>query len=421
MKTQLNAYPNWIAMKKLASYTQIYQAGEIIFREDDIGSTAYIIERGKVDVSITRNGERLILAEYRDGDLFGEMALIDKTPRSATVTALEHTEVIAIERSLFEKAADTAHPLINLFMQTILHNLRKTNQLLLSHFSTPGYLVNTRKLNSKFYDARNETVFLVKAENELTRAIKLNEFQLYLQPIIDISNDSIAGFETLVRWIHPERGLIAPNEFIALAEQTGLIKGLGNWIIQEACQKLQTVCSTLPDIIKQRPDFFLSINLSARQFIFPDLYTHAMEAISKYNLSAHNIKFEITESILMDDPETATLLLDKFRQQGFRIAIDDFGTGYSSLSYLHRFPINTLKIDRSFILSMSDNPTSKNIVNAIIGLAKAIKLNVIAEGVETEAQLNDLKKLGCDFIQGFYYHKPMPFDEALGVLCQHYE
>ncbi len=405
-------------MRTLASFTHTYIPGDIIFHEGDPGCTAYIIERGKVDVSISRNGEKLVLTEYKAGDLFGEMALIDETPRSATITVLEHTEVIVIDRSLFKAAFDTAHPLINLFMHSILHNLRKTNQLLVNKIVTPNYLANKNKFNSKFLEARNETVYLIKSENELTQAINEKQFKLYFQPVVDATSEKIIGFEALIRWFHPERGMVPPNEFITVAEQTGLIQKLGDWIISDACRQLSIFSGKAPQVFKHRPDFFVSINLSAKQFIFPDLLTHVIKTLKAHKLSANNIKFEITESILMDNPETAMVILEKLKQLGFRIAIDDFGTGYSSLSYLHTFPIDTLKIDRSFVNSMQENSTSLNIVHAIIGLAKAINLTIIAEGVETEEQLQNLKKLDCNYVQGFYYYKPMPFTEALQLLQQ---
>lgn len=406
----------WIAMKALASYTLAFNPGDIIFSEGDTGCTAYIIERGKVEISISRKGERLVLAQYDTGDLFGEMALIDDTLRSATVTVIEPTEVIAIDRSLFDKAFDKAHPLVNLFMHTILYNLRKTNQLLLNKVVTPGYLASQDKFNNKFLDARNETVYLVKAENELNRALQEDEFELYFQPIVDAASGRIRGFESLIRWFHPERGMVPPGEFITTAEQTGLIKDLGDWIINEACRQLSRISDTMPELFIEQPDFFISINLSAKQFIFPDLFSVVIETLKQHKLTPQNIKFEITESILMDNPDTAMVILEKFKEQGFRIAIDDFGTGYSSLSYLHTFPIDTLKIDRSFVISMQDNDTSLNIVNAIVGLARAINMTVIAEGVETEEQLEDLKKLGCELLQGFYFHKPMNFQDAFKLL-----
>jgi len=403
-------------MKTLASFTHYYAPGEIIFHEGDPGTTAFIVDYGKVEVSITRNNEKLVLANYQTGDLFGEMALIDETPRSATVMVLEPTEVIVIERALFEKAFDNAHPLVNLFTHTILHNLRKTNQRLLKKIASSTYIATHKRFNNRFLDARNETVYLLKAESELTRALNEEEFELYFQPIVDAATGNIRGFESLIRWQHPERGMVPPNEFIALAEQTGLIKRMGEWIINDACRQLKMLSSELPELFQNTPDFFISINLSAKQFIFPDLFSHIMDTLKTHKLTSQNIKFEITESILMDNPETALVILEKFKQEGFRIAIDDFGTGYSSLSYLHTFPIDTLKIDRSFISSIPDNSTSLNIVHAIISMAKAIGLTIIAEGVETEEQLQSLQYLECDNIQGYYFYKPMPFTEALELL-----
>lgn len=409
-------FKKWLTMKALASYTHAYDTGDVIFREGDPGHTAFIIERGRVEVSIMQNDQKLVLTEYDTGDLFGEMALIDDISRSATIIALEPTEVIAIDRSLFDKVFDNAHPLMNLFMHTMLHNLRKTNRLLADKVVTPGYLATKTKFSTKFQHARNETVYLVKAENELTRAMADSEFELHFQPIINTTNKKIDGFESLIRWQHPERGMVAPDEFITLAEQTGLIKQLGDWIINEACRQLRSMMDQCPKIFDAKPDFFVSVNLSAKQFVFPTLVSQVNNSLQQYKLSPENIKFEITESILMDNPETALVILEKFREQGFRIAIDDFGTGYSSLSYLHNFPIDTLKVDRSFVNSMQSNSTSESIVNAIIGLAKSIGLTVIAEGVETAEQYDILSKQSCDYVQGYYLHRPLPFDNIIELL-----
>ena len=233
---------------------------------------------------------------------------------------------------------------------------------------------------------------------------------------MDILNNRIIGFEALIRWQHPERGLVPPFEFIELAEQTGLIAPIGDWIIDQACLQLQQLLQEVPELLKETPNFFVSINLSAKQFIEPHLINQIKHAVQTHHISPTNLKFEITESIFLDNPETALSMLQQLRALGIRIAIDDFGTGYSSLSYLHTFPIDTLKIDRSFVSSMQSNITSKNIVHAIISLSNSIGMDVIAEGVETEQQKNELQELGCQYIQGFYLYKPIPFNDILALL-----
>lgn len=419
MNISNNLIPEWQAMKTHASCASTYAPGEIIFREGDTASRAYIIEKGRVEVSICRQGKKLVLTEYVSGDLFGEMALIDETTRSATVTALETTEVIIIDRSQFEKAFDKSHPLVTLFMHTMLHNLRETNQLLLNTTSTRDFAAKPERQSSKYQSARQETVIQMKAENELSRALHSREFELYFQPIINTGDGRICGFESLVRWRHPVRGLLTPDKFIHLAEQSGFITQLGEWIIDDACGHLSRMINELPELLTDTPDFFLTVNLSAQQLLSPDLFSRVMASLVRHGLTSNNIKFEITEHILMDDPEAALTVLEKLRHHGFRIAIDDFGTGYSSLSYLHTFPIDTLKIDRSFVNSIQTNTASLNIVNAIINLAKTLGLTVVAEGFEVKQQLAKLENLDCDYVQGYYFHRPMPFNKALALLKQH--
>jgi len=403
-------------MKSTSSYTHVYSPGEVIFKQGDLGTSAFIIEEGRVEVSITHNGKKTVLAEYNGGDLFGEMSLIDETTRAATATALEPTKVVAIYRSIFDKALDSVHPVVSLMMHTIMYQRRQTNPSLLSKAETDKFYAELKKNDLKYQHAHAETVNLVMAESELSDAIDDSQFELYYQPITSLFNNQITGIEALIRWNHPEGDVITPAEFMPIAEKTSLIKKLGEFIIDSACQQLNKLTQELPDVYTDNPDFFVSINLSAQQFIYSDLLDQVKTSIESHKVSPTHIMFEITESILMVEPETAQRVLDDFKQQGFRIAIDDFGKGYSSMSYLHSFPIDIVKIDRSFIESMHTNATSMAVVQAIIGLAKAIDLNVIAEGVETEAQFNGAKSLGCDQAQGYYLYKPMPYAEMIDLL-----
>ena len=257
----------------------------------------------------------------------------------------------------------------------------------------------------------SEALKKLKVENELRRAIEREELRVYYQPIVNLRSRQIIGFEALVRWQHPEQGLIFPEEFIFLAEEAGLITAIDFWVLQEACQQLQSwqkqfsIASNLT----------MSVNLSAKQFTKPDLTGQIESIIRKANLSNTNLKIEITESILIERTSLATQILSELKERNIHTCIDDFGTGYSSLSYLHRFPIHTLKIDRSFVSRIDHNSEYSEIVKAIIILGINLGLYVIAEGVETAEQLRFLETHSCHAGQG--YHFFMPLDATAATMA----
>jgi len=240
-------------------------------------------------------------------------------------------------------------------------------------------------------------------ENRLRVALVKNEFELHYQPIVNLRTGALTALEALVRWRAPE-GLIYPGAFIDIAEETGLIVPLGNWVFHEACDAAKHWHNTLPG----RPKVNMSINLSALQFGQDDLVEVLQESVQRSAVAPETITIEITERSTMADPDRALAMLKRLKAIGFRLAIDDFGTGYSSLSYLHRFPIDILKVDRSFISNLGDARDNGKIVAAILALADSLGITVVAEGVETEHQLDCLKRLGCKFAQGFYFAKPKP-------------
>jgi len=220
----------------------------------------------------------------------------------------------------------------------------------------------------------------------------------------------VVGMEALVRWQHPEHGLLGPDAFIPLAEETGLIVPLGEWILDTACA--QTRAWHQAGFTPLR----VGVNLSARQFQEPELVESVLEVLERHGLAPEHLELELTESILMKDVDITTMLLKWLSKNGIHIAIDDFGTGYSSLMYLKRFPISTLKIDRSFVRDMLSNTDNAALVTAISSLAQSLKLKVVAEGVETEEQLNYLRGLHCDEIQGFLFSRPIPPEEFTALL-----
>jgi len=256
-------------------------------------------------------------------------------------------------------------------------------------------------------------VSLLHLETDLRRALDRQEFSVHYQPIVSLEEGRVEGFEALLRWRHPEHGLMPPAKFIPVAEETGLILPIGRWALQEACRQMREWQEQFP----QARHMFISVNLSGRQFSNPELIEQIREALSASGLDPRSLKLEITESVVMDDIELAIEMLNHLRVLGVESSIDDFGTGYSSLSYLHRFPSTTLKIDRSFVGRMSDNENVE-IVRTILLLARNLGMKVIAEGVEKEDQLEQLRALSCDYGQGYLFSKPANATNVTRLLAE---
>lgn len=254
--------------------------------------------------------------------------------------------------------------------------------------------------------ARAVTRFRI--ETDLRRAIERREFRLHYQPIVALPSGRLVGFEALMRWAHPDRGLVPPMEFIPVAEDTGLIAQIGEWGFGEACRQMRA----WHERFSTQPPLMISVNLSGKQFVQPDLADRLERILRETGLAPESLKIEITESVLMDNPESAALTLARFRALNVQISLDDFGTGYSSLGYLHRFPIDTLKVDRSFVNAMGREGEGSELVRTIITLAHSMDMTVVAEGVETKEQVAQLAALGCEYGQGYYFAKPMSAEDA---------
>jgi len=248
---------------------------------------------------------------------------------------------------------------------------------------------------------------------DLQHAVNNEELRLYYQPKVDTESGRLVGMEALVRWVHPEWGMISPVEFIPVAEDTGMIVAIGRWVLREACRQ-----NTEWQQAGLRP-IRVAVNLSARQFRSDNLPDEIDRALAESGLPASSLELEITESMVMEDPERVIDLLDKIRNRGIHLSLDDFGTGHSSLAYLKRFPIDCVKIDRSFIKDMPENTDDVAIARTIIAMAKALDLTTVAEGVETAAQLASLKNMGCDQIQGYFFSRPLPADDFTAFYRAH--
>ena len=250
----------------------------------------------------------------------------------------------------------------------------------------------------------------LQLETDLRRAVERAEFEVFYQPIVDLADERISGFEALVRWNHPERGRVPPDEFVGIAEETGLILPIDRFVLKEACRQTKLWQEKFGPLS-------ISVNLSAKQFALRDIVTVIDQALLETGLAPQDLKLEITESALMDNQESAAEIFHEIKKRKVQLGLDDFGTGYSSLSYLHRFPLDTLKIDRSFVSRMNDGPGEHEaIVRTIVSLAQNLKFQTVAEGIETIDQLHSLQALDCLYGQGYYFSKPMPALEAEQLL-----
>jgi len=259
----------------------------------------------------------------------------------------------------------------------------------------------------------DRAVELLHLETALRRALERREFRLHYQPVVSLTTGQITGAEALLRWKHPERGLVPPLEFIPLAEENGLILEIGAWVLKEACRQMKEWQDKLG-----QPHLEIGVNLSSRQFQVPGLVAQVADVLQETRLSPRSLRLEVTESLLMDKHPRVAQTMTELRAMGVRIDLDDFGTGYSSLSYLHQFPIDTLKIDRSFIQRIGSTDEALEIVNTILALASSLDMEVVAEGVETEQQLVLLRQMRCSYAQGYHLSRPVEgsqFEELLGT------
>ena len=255
-----------------------------------------------------------------------------------------------------------------------------------------------------------DTKILVIEEKRLKSALANDEFRLHYQPIVELATKKIVGCEALVRWQHPSGKLFPPSRFIAKAEDTGLIIDLGYWIAEQTCRFQKRLCSEF-----QQP-LFVSINLSIKQFEDQQLIPTLADIMDSAGVVREQIKFEITESLLMANPELASKSLHELKETGAKLAIDDFGTGYSSFSYLHRFPFDTMKIDRAFVSAMLRNEKSNEIIKTLVNLSHDLGMDVIAEGIETEREVDLLRQYKAEYGQGYYFSRAVTEEELIKLL-----
>jgi EAL domain-containing protein (putative c-di-GMP-specific phosphodiesterase class I) len=381
-----------------------------VFKQGDVDDRAYLIENGQIEISTPQG----VLAILGESEIFGEMALLDRGARSASARAVGEASLIVVERQQIQSKVDRADPVLRYLLSLLLDRLRSTHRALSG--KGLGKDPETAALQLAKKNAVDElhqhAVRRLKLEKEIQEAVERNEFFVMYQPIMQLDPFRTSGFEALIRWKHPTRGMVSPMEFIPVAEETGLIVPIGAMVLDTALAQVEDwrARGIGPD------DVTMAINMSARQFFEPSDFEALLKQVSSSAVPTAQIKLEVTESVIMDNPERVGSILGEIKQTGSRLSLDDFGTGYSSFSYLHQYPFDVLKVDRSFVSRMVASPRNQGIVRAIIGLAHDLDMEVVAEGIEKEDEVHLLRELGCEYGQGFRFSKPLSADDATAFL-----
>lgn len=373
--------------------------GSTVFREGEAPDAAYLIERGEVRLS----AGAVVLARLGPGDLLGEMAVLDDAPHTTTATALADCALLVLDRAQIAERLAATDPIVRALLESQL----KRHRGALAALQGKGILAPPADAGAMI---EAQGIGRLRLESQLREAIGTGGLDVRFQPIQEVASGRIAGYEALVRWTHPERGPVSTADFIALAEETSLIVPVGEYVFDAACATLarlrdRHVASPLPTV---------AVNVSSRQLAHAGLIERVVARRGAWGLPSGCLQVEITESRRLDYPQVAQIIAT-CHGHGIPVALDDFGTGWSHLAHLHRLQFDTVKVDRVFAHEMIASKRAMAIVRAIVQMAQAIGAEVIVEGIETPAQLEVLRGLGCRYAQGWLIGRPQTTDELLAA------
>lgn len=390
-------------------YTQNFSAGNKVFSEGDKGNIAYVVETGQIEISTTDRGNRIVLGVISQGQLFGEMALIDDAPRTATATALTDTVLTVVSRDQLMERLDNAEPMLRMLVRVIIARYRTgmsqtRNALMNSKLNAP------LPANTMSDETQTLAIGKFRQENELRHALENNELRVFFQPLLNMQTGKWAGFEALTRWNHPTKGAISPLEFITLAEETSLIVPIGIYVLRKACEDLVEMQKIRDKLLPDAAPLFVGVNVSSKQISGDEFIEKIADIVRETGLNPASLKLEITESMTVDYQRVIDWV-KHCKSMGFTVAIDDFGTGYSSMEHLLELDVDTLKIDQAFVKNMEESHKAKQLVQGMVNLSKALGYSIVAEGVETEDHLKTLTELKVDYGQGWHVGKPQSFEE----------
>lgn len=384
---------------------EVFTGGQKIFEYGDSGDCAYLIEEGTVEVFVVEQGKERRIKLMGKGELFGEMSLIDYRPRTASVRAVDKTVLVPIPRKLVEGLLEKSDPILRHLLLLILERFRDSH-------GSPAMPAASAKISAEQSIRRSadkgEATQKISLSHGMSRALSRDEFHLYYQPICDLDNGRIAGFEALIRWHHPTDGVMQPKDFLWIAEQTGFIREIGLWTLERASRDWPAL-KKLTGHAKP----FVSVNLSAAQLSDERLVDDVKAIFASQNIRPTELKLELTETAMIEHPEIALNIMTKLTESGCCIALDDYGSGHSALGRLQRYPICTIKIDSTLVEPITKTVQNQEIVRSTVALAHSLNMNVVAEGVESEELRTMLLGMKCEFGQGWLFGGPATLQELL--------
>lgn len=389
-------------------HREIFHPGDVIFNEGEDGDRAYLIESGCVEICVGNGARQRRVSLLGNGELIGEVALIDHQKRTATVRAISDTTVVAIERSMVDELLEKSDPVIRHLLRVVLERFRTTQGSLSPKvLDDLSLMLEYPKQNDHLQHAAAYDLALAQ---DISHALQTSQFEMHYQPICRLDDGEIVGYEALIRWNHPREGAMAPLDFLWVAERTGQVRDIGLWTLERACRDWPELKAGL-----QCKAPFISVNLSASQLTGSNLVDDVKAILQRQRMPPHELKLELTENIIIGRPEIASRILNSLIDLGGSLALDDFGTAYSGLDYLQRFPIATMKIDRVFISQVMTSTQNEEIVSSSVQLAHSLGMDVVAEGVESEDVRQKLLDLHCNYGQGWLFGRP-----ASLALVQHH-
>lgn len=391
-----------------------FPPGAKIFNEGAPGDCAYIIESGEIEISIRRDDRDLVLARRGVGEIFGEMAIIDAAPRSASARAVVETTMLLLTEAQLQNRMKHLDPVLRMVLGVVLERFRASMQSMRSDAPAAKTAPSDGADAGDEDGPQDENLFSaaiqqVELEQELRRGIADGQIVFFYQPLIDSDDQRVMGYEALARWNHPERGMLPPGAFIQVAEASGLVRQISRCAVEAACRAAAR--------LRAAPDgahLFISANVTAEDICDPAFFDHVALCLELAGLAPDGLFLELTETTLIENADQALEMLGRYRALGVGVSIDDFGAGYSNFGYLARYPVQCLKIDKSVVDQVScdaavrDDCKGGKLVRIIATMAEVLGLKIVAEGVETAEQALILRDLGCHQLQGYHFGKPAP-------------
>ncbi|MEM9724172.1 MAG: EAL domain-containing protein [Pseudomonadota bacterium] len=401
-------------------FRRAFPAGAVICEEGAPGDCAYIIEKGAIEIVIHRDGQDIVLARRGVGAVLGEMALLDAGPRSATMRAVDDCVMLVLTNAQLQTRLQELDPVLRMVLSVVLKRFRDSMQEISAATSMPDAgMTAPVEADDGGGEVLRSAIARIEVEQELRQAIAQGDIEFHHQPLMAWSTEPdadaargayrVAGYEALARWRRPDGSLMPPGDFITIAEESGLIAEIGKAAVSAACDTLKRLEA------EHGGERFVAINVTAADICDPAFFEHVKFQLDAADLPPRALALEITETTLMANAEHAVEMLERYKAFGIRVKIDDFGAGYSNFGYLARYPVHSLKIDKSVVDQMTDAPDCKGatLIRMIASMAKVLGLHTVAEGVETAEQAKRLTALGCDLLQGYHFGRPAPlFEDA---------